>query len=145
MKKQMIGLVSVIALFFVGCGGGGSSSSVSYDDPKIIDNQTFFRVKSDDVSVYYIKEFFDENNSTLYEGTYYETNDSLVPDTNKTIAYYTDLTYVHLEYDPTIRCRVIDSEVSVEFWCLQEDASGVLTLYSTRWKNLDDARENPEE
>jgi hypothetical protein len=144
MKKQIVGFAGVAVLFFAGCGGGGGSSA-RYDDPKIIEDQTFFRVKSEDVSIYYIKEFFDENNNTLYEGTYYETNDSLVPDSNKTISYYTDLSYVHIEYDPPISCRVIDSNVSVEFWCLKDTASGILTLYTTRWKNLDDARENPEE
>jgi len=144
MKKNIVGFTAIAALFFVGCGGGGGSS-VSYDDPKIINNQTFFRVKKGEEYDFYIKELFDENNSTLYEGKYDETNDELVPDTNKTIPYYTDLSYVHIEDDPAIRCRVIESNVSVEFWCLDENASGVLTLYTTRWKNLEGARENPEE
>lgn len=144
MKKHLMCFTAVAALFFTGCGGGGSSGGVSYDDPNIINNQTYFRVKADDVDIYYIKELFDEDNNTLYEGTYYEANGTLVPDTNKTIPYSTDLSYLHIEYDPAIRCRLIDTSVSVEFWCIASDF-GSLTPYPTRWKTLDDARENPEE
>lgn len=145
MKKQILSFISVITLFFVGCGGGGGGSSISYDDPKIIENKDFFRVKSGEEGDFYIKELFDENNNTLYEGKYDEIDHNLVPDTNRTIPYYTDLSYVYIEYEPAIRCRVIDSNVSVEFWCLKADAVGALSLYTTRWKTLEDAREHAED
>jgi hypothetical protein len=144
MKKYILGFTGIVAFFITACGGGGSSS-VSYDDPKIIENQDFFRVKKGEEGDFYIKELFDENNNTLYEGKYDETSHDLVPDTNETIPYYTDLSFVHIKYETPIRCRVVeDSNVSVQFWCLEENASGLLTLYTTRWKNLDAARENPE-
>ena len=39
MKKQVLSFLGVITLLVVGCGGGGSS--VTYDYPKIIENQFF--------------------------------------------------------------------------------------------------------
>ena len=146
MKKQILIFLGITALLFVGCGGGGGTS-VSYDDPKVIEDQDLFRVKSDEVGDFYIKERFDENNNTLYEGKY-DMGHDLVPDSNGSTPYDIDLTYlgyVYIQYEPAIRCKVIDSNDSVEFWCLNEGASGSLRLYTTRWKTLDLAMDNPEE
>jgi len=142
MKKQIVGFVGIVALFVAGCGGGGSSS-ISYDDPQVIVDQDFYRVKLEDFNETYIKELFDDNN-TLHEGIY-DMDHELIPDTNRTIPYLIDGSYVQINDDPAIRCKVIESNVSVEFWCLPVGASGSLTLYTTRWKTLEDAMENPEE
>jgi len=144
MKKHLLCFTAVAALFFTGCGGGGSSGGVSYDDPKIVNNKTFFRVTKGEEYDFYTKEIFDENNGTLYVGKYDQTLHNLEPDSNQTIPYRTDLSYVYLQYDTPIRCRVIDTGLSVEFWCIDNDF-GVLSPYPTRWKSLDDANDNPED
>jgi hypothetical protein len=124
---------------FVGCGGGGSS--VTFDDPAIIENKDFYRVKLVDLGEKYMKEVFD-GNDTLHESTYL-INDEL--DSNRTIPYEIKSSLVYItDNNVTIRCSVVDSNLSVEFYCLEEGQSGSLSLYTTRWKTLEDATLNPE-
>ena len=149
MKKYILSFISVITLFLVGCGGGGGSS-VTYDDPTIIENKLFYTVKAEEPTMY-LKERFSSNSEGILEVAKYEIdNDEFPVEDNTTIPYYIQSPLVYILYDgnykdyPNIRCSVIDSDVSVEFYCLEEGQSGTLSLYTTRWKTLEDAILNPE-
>ena len=142
MKKQVLSFLGVITLLVVGCGGGGSS--VTYDDPAIIENQIFYRVKAVDQTRYLKERFTSNSEGELQEATYI-INDDEFPESNRTIPYEIQSSLVYIYYDdPTIRCSVIDRSVSVQFYCLEEGQSGTFSLYTTRWKTLEDATSNPE-
>ncbi len=139
MKKQLLSFLGVITLLVVGCGGGGS---VTFDNPEIIEDQPFYRVKKADLGDRYIKELFD-GNDTLHEETYF-VNDNTI-DTNRTIPYHIESSQVYIDDNPAIKCSVIDSNDSVQFYCIIVNYSGVLSLYTTRWKTLVEATAHPED
>ena len=136
MKKQILSFFAVVTFLFVGCGGGGGSST-TYDNPEIIEDKFFYRVIAENT---YLKERFDSNNSILEV----ETFENNVSDVNSTIPYEIKSSLIYIYDAITIRCSVIDSNVSVQFYCLEEGQSGLFSLYTTRWKTLEDAIENPE-
>lgn len=140
MKKQILSFLGVIALLLTGCGGGGGST-ITYADnvSEVIENKTFYRVKTADER--YLIEVF-EGNGTLSEEIYFMNDDF---DTNRTIPYLIDSNQVYItDNNITIRCKVEDSNLSIVFWCIKEGASGSYSP-TYRWRTLEDAKLNPEQ
>jgi len=138
MKKQIFSSLGVVTFLLVGCGGGGSGEVVNVAE--IIEKQYFYRVKAVDQEKY-LEELFD-GNGTLYEDTYLILGNVL--DDNRTLPYEIISSRVYItDNNVTSHCSVVDSNLSVTFYCLKEGSSGS-GVPTTRWKSLDDAIANPE-
>lgn len=142
MKKKIFSFLGMIEFLLVGCGGGGGGTSISYDDPTIIENKLFYRVQAVD-QTRYLKERFD-GNGELDQVTYLIEDDEF-PEDNKTIPYEIQSTQVYIYDDITIRCWVLDRDDSVAFYCLEEGVSGSIPSEPStiRWNTKEDAIANP--
>lgn len=143
MKKQILSFLGAATLVLIGCGGGGSSAT--FDDPTIIENHIFYRVKVVDQTRYLKERFTSNSEGELQEATYI-INDDEFPEANRTIPYEIQSSLVYIYDDITIRCSIADRNDSVEFYCLEEGVSGTLPSKPStiRWKTLEDAISNPE-
>ncbi|MFT7879669.1 MAG: hypothetical protein ABXS91_04660 [Sulfurimonas sp.] len=137
MKKYLMMGLSMSAVWMMGCGGGGSGSSV--DVAEVIEDKDFYRYFSGDEQYY--KELFDGNGTLIKE--IYDLDDDL----NDTVTseYQIGSPYVYIiENNVTEKCRVKETNASVIFLCHEEGTTSA-EVETIRWKTYEDAEEHPED